>query len=163
MGEAPPVLVLGLQDKPGRGLKDTTMNIRERGEFVVHLVDEDLTQAMGICAIDFPPGEDETAAAGLTLVPCERVRPGRIAEAPVSFECELITLLQISPGRVIAVGKAVMMHARDGVVDPGTLRINESYYHPIGRTYGPQYIHTGDRFEMRVPSYEEWLTRKTVS
>ncbi len=117
MGDDPPVLVLGLQEHPGGSLKDTTVNIQKRGDFVVHTVDEDMSEAMNICGIPFPLDVEEVAAAGLTVTPCDRVAPPRIVEAPVAFECERIGLLQIRPGRHIAIGKAVMMHVRDGLVD----------------------------------------------
>lgn len=62
--EDPALVVLGLQHKPANAPKDTTRNIAETGAFVVNLVDEDLAEAMNICAIDFllrrarstPPG-----------------------------------------------------------------------------------------------------------
>ena len=48
MGEAPPVVVLGLQEHPDGSLKDTTANIQKRGQFVVHMVDEDLGAFAGL-------------------------------------------------------------------------------------------------------------------
>ena len=59
--------MLGLQHHPEGKAKDTTRNIRERGEFVVNLVDESLAEAMNICAVDFPPDMSEIDAAGLGL------------------------------------------------------------------------------------------------
>jgi flavin reductase (DIM6/NTAB) family NADH-FMN oxidoreductase RutF len=44
--EEPPVVVLGLGNSPLGGAKDTTVNIRDGGEFVVHLVDEPIAEAM---------------------------------------------------------------------------------------------------------------------
>jgi flavin reductase (DIM6/NTAB) family NADH-FMN oxidoreductase RutF len=157
MGENPPVLVIGLETKRGSGaLKDTTINIRDTGQFVVHLVDEELAQAMNICAIDFPSDVDEAIAAGLTRTPSSSVKPSRIVEAPVAFECEKITFLQISPDRNIIVGKVLMMHVRDGLLDPETHYINPDKYHPIGRIFGRLYTRTRDHFDMTVPSYQDW-------
>ena len=53
--ESPPLCVLGLQCKHDGGLKDTSSHIRDRGAFVVNLVDEALGAQMNTCAIDFPP------------------------------------------------------------------------------------------------------------
>jgi flavin reductase (DIM6/NTAB) family NADH-FMN oxidoreductase RutF len=157
MGENPPVLVLSLETRrSGDSLKDTTINIRDTGEFVVHLVDEDLGQAMNVCAIDFPSDIDEATQAGLTLVPSARVRPQRIVEAPVAFECEKIGLLQIGPGRQIAIAKVLLMHVRDGLVDRENLYIDIEQYKPIGRLFAGLYTKTRDQFEMRVPDYAEW-------
>jgi flavin reductase (DIM6/NTAB) family NADH-FMN oxidoreductase RutF len=161
MGENPPVLVLGLEAKRGSGsLKDTTINIRDNGQYVVHMVDEALAQAMNICAVDFPSGESETSHAGLELVESSLVKPKRIVAAPVAFECERIALLQISPGRNIALGKVVMMHVRDGLLDPVTHYIDPEKYHPIGRMFGRLYTRTRDHFEMGVPSHADWLAHQ---
>ena len=55
--EDPPLCVLGLQAKPGGGLKDTSAHIRDRGCFVINLVDEAIGQQMNQCAVDFPSAE----------------------------------------------------------------------------------------------------------
>jgi flavin reductase (DIM6/NTAB) family NADH-FMN oxidoreductase RutF len=157
MGEDPPVMVLGLETKRhNQALKDTTVNIRDNGQFVIHLVDEAMAQAMNICAIDFPSNISEVEEAGLTLIPSRIVRPKRIVEAPVAFECEKIALLQIGPTRNIAIGKVVRMHVRDGLFDPVTHYINPELYRPIGRMFGKLYARMTDHFEMEVPSYEAW-------
>jgi flavin reductase (DIM6/NTAB) family NADH-FMN oxidoreductase RutF len=157
MGEDPPVVVLGLQEHPDGSLKDTTANIQKRGQFVVHMVDEDLGEAMNICGIRFPLDVEEVGEAGLTVVPSDRVAPPRIIEAPVSFECERIGLLQISSGRHIAIGKAVMMHVRDGLIDPERFYIDQEAYRPLGRLGGLLYTRTREHFVLPRPSYEEWL------
>ena len=157
MGENPPVLVVGLETRRhDKSLKDTTINIMKNGQFVIHLVDEGLGEAMNICAVDFPPTVSETDMAGLTMVPSTLIKSKRIQEAPVAFECEKITFLQISPDRHIVVGKVVMMHVRDGLFDPTTYYIDPEKYHPIGRMFGQLYTRTRDHFKMTVPSYEDW-------
>jgi flavin reductase (DIM6/NTAB) family NADH-FMN oxidoreductase RutF len=157
MGEDPPVVVLGLQDRPDGSLKHTTVNIQKRGDFVVHTVDEALSVAMNVCCIPFPLDVDEVAMAGLTAVPSEQVAPPRIAEAPVAFECERIGLLQISPGRHIAIGKAVVMHIRDELIDMERLHVDQQAYRPVGRLGGLLYTRTREHFELPRPSYEDWI------
>jgi flavin reductase (DIM6/NTAB) family NADH-FMN oxidoreductase RutF len=162
MGENPPVLVVGLETRRhDKSLKDTTINIMKNGQFVIHMVDEDLGQAMNICAIDFPTGVSETDMAGLTLAPSTSIKPKRIIEAPVAFECEKITFLQISPDRNIVVGKVLMMHVRDGLFDPKTFYIDPEKYHPIGRMFGQLYTRTRDHFKMTVPSHDDWQKEHT--
>lgn len=156
LGEDPPVVALGLQEHPSRSLKDTTVNIRDTGEFVVHMVDEAIARAMNVCAVDFPPDVNECDAAGFSLVPSDRVKPPRIAESPVAFECERIAMIQVSPGRHIVLGKAVVMHVRENIIDRETLRIDTAAYRPIGRLFGSLYTYTRDQFEMRRETYGEW-------
>ena len=160
-GEEPPLVVLGLDSRPDGTLKDTTANINESGEFVVNLVDESIAEQMMLCAIEFPPGESEIDPAGFSLAACTEVQAGRIAEAPVSFECRKYKLLEFgNAGRVLMIGEIIHLHARDGLVDPETLRINRDAYHPIGRLAGAQYLRTTDRFDMPLMTYEEWCAKK---
>jgi flavin reductase (DIM6/NTAB) family NADH-FMN oxidoreductase RutF len=159
LAEDPPLVVLGLGIGPSGRAKDTTNNIRDCGEFVVHLVDEPIAQAMNLCAIDLPPEVSEIALAGFSLLPSEVVAPGRIAEAPVSMECRRYVTLQPGPERFIVLGEVLMLHASDGIVDPATLRVDRNAYAPIGRLFGGGYVCTRDRFEMPRISYPEWLAR----
>lgn len=156
-GEAPPVVIIGLQDHWDRRVKDTTVNVLETGEFVVNLVDEDLAEAMNVCATDFPEGINEVEMAGLTLAPCERIRPHRIVEAPASFECRRIAVIQVAPQRKVTIGEVLMVHVRDGLMNPDNLHIDIEAYKPVGRLFGSLYTLTRDRFEMPMKSYEEWL------
>jgi len=156
LAEEPPLVVLGLGVNAAGGAKDTTNNIRDSGEFVINLVDEAIAEAMNLCAIDFPPEMSEIELAGFSLLRSERVAPGRIAEAPVSMECRRYVTLQPGPERYIVLGEVLILHVRDGIVDPERLRIDRDAYAPIGRLFGGGYVRTRDRFEMPRISYPEW-------
>jgi flavin reductase (DIM6/NTAB) family NADH-FMN oxidoreductase RutF len=156
LAEEPPLVVLGLGVSTLGAAKDTTNNIRDGGEFVVNLVDEAIAEAMNLCAIDVPPGTSEIELAGFSLLPSERVAPGRIAEAPVSMECRRYVTLQPGRERYIVLGEVVILHVRDGIVDPARLRIDRDAYAPIGRLFGAGYVRTRDRFEMPRISYQQW-------
>ena len=73
----------------------------------------------------------------------------------MSLECRRVTVLQFAKTRDLAIGEIVGLHAREGLIDPDTFRINWDKYHPIGRLYADQYVHTHDRFSMRIPAYED--------
>ncbi len=160
VAEEPPLVVLGLGVHARGGAKDTTNNIRDGGEFVVNLVDEPLAAAMNLCAIDLPPEVSEIDLAGLELLPSEAVAPGRIAAAPVSMECRRYVTLQPGAERYIVLGEVLVLHVKDGIVDPVRLRIDRDAYAPIGRLFGGGYVRTHDRFEMPRISYRDWLARK---
>jgi flavin reductase (DIM6/NTAB) family NADH-FMN oxidoreductase RutF len=155
--EEPPLVMLGLGISPLGGAKDTTVNIRETGEFVVHLVDEPIAEAMNLCAIDFPPEISEVEVAGFDLVPSDAVAPPRIAQAPVSLECRRFVTLQPARERYLVIGEVIMAHVKDGIVDPATLHVDRDAYAPIGRLFGGGYVRTRDRFEMPRLTYREWL------
>ena len=154
--EDPALVVLGLQHKPGNAPKDTTRNIAATGRFCVNLVDEALAPAMNVCAVDFPAGESEIEAAGLTLRPGAAGPVPFIAEAPFALECRREVSLVFGPGRELLVGEVLRLHAREGLLDPATLRIDAAAYHPVGRLFGNGYARQNDRFELIRETYEAW-------
>jgi flavin reductase (DIM6/NTAB) family NADH-FMN oxidoreductase RutF len=160
LAEEPPIVVLGLGVNAAGSAKDTTNNIRDTGEFVVSLVDEPMVAAMNVCAVDFPPEISEIEVAGFSLLPSESVSPARIAEAPVQLECRRLVTLQPGPERYIVLGEVLMIHVREGIVDPVTLRIDRDAYAPIGRLFGGGYVRTRDRFDIPRLTYQQWLARQ---
>ena len=171
MSATPPVLVLGIVPRPMEGgfaLKDTATNIAERRDFVVNLVDEDHAEAMNLTSLDAPTGTDEAALAGLELIDALDVAAPRIATAPVAFECRLRETVDLgavegaaeSVRRAIVVADVLRIHARDGVLDPDTLRVDPDAYKPLGRLFGPLYTRQNDRFRMDRPVYSEWVKRQ---
>jgi flavin reductase (DIM6/NTAB) family NADH-FMN oxidoreductase RutF len=157
--EEPPLVVLGIGIGPLGGAKDTTVNIRERGEFVINLVDEPIAEAMNLCAIDFPPKISEIEVAGLDLAPSDEVAPPRIAQAPVNLECRRYVTLEVARKRYLVIGEVLVVHVRDGLVDAATLRVDRDAYAPIGRLFGGGYVRTRDRFEMPRLTYRQWLEK----
>jgi flavin reductase (DIM6/NTAB) family NADH-FMN oxidoreductase RutF len=157
--EDPPMVVLGLQHKADRTPKDTTRNIHRDGEFVIHMVDEALASAMNDCAVDFPSGESEVAAAGLATVPSVDVRVPRIAAAPFALECRRSVSLAFGPGREMLVGEVLRVHARAGLVDEANMYVDLAAYRPIGRLFGNLYTYQREAFAMDRESHSQWTAR----
>ena len=158
--EDPPLIVLGLQHKAEEARKDTTRNIADTGVFVVNLVDEALAEGMNVCAIDFPPEVSEIEGAALALLPGVDVAVPRIAQAPFALECRRTVSLAFGPQRELLVGEVLRLHAREGLIDAGRLRVETDAYHPVGRLFGDGYARQRDRFELKRESYEEWRGRR---
>ena len=163
----PPVVVLGISPgdpnlNPGiEGYKDTERNIRDTGEFVVNLVDEALAERMNICAVDFPKEIGELNESKLTAVASVGVRPPRIAESPVSFECQRITGLSLGPRSTLEVGRVIHIHIRDDLVDPQKYYVATEKMNLVGRMHGKGwYARTTDLFLMDRMSLAEWKDRK---
>ena len=159
----PPIVGLGVTDKPGAGFvpKDTARNIRRGGEFVINVVTEDLLQPMNVCATDFPAEVDELDMAGLTTVPSSQVKVPRIREAHAALECVEHTTLEIGRSRII-LGRVVAMYVEDAFVDPAGPYIKSEELHAVGRMNGlGAYVKTRDAFVTvpRIP-YAEWLEGK---
>ena len=159
VSSVPPVVVLGIS--PGAasedGYKDTGRNIRDSGEFVVNLVDEVLAERMNICAIDFSAGTGELEKAELTPLPSVGVRPPRIAQSPVSFECRRITGLSLGPRSTLEVGSVIHIHIRDDLVDPAKMYVRTEKMRLIGRMHGRGwYARTSDLFLMDRLDLKTW-------
>lgn len=92
----PPTLSIATQIRGTDGLeKDTAYNIRATGEFVVNIVTEATLSAMNITSTEFAPEVDEFAAARLTPAPSIMVKPPRVLESPIQFECKLNQIVMI--------------------------------------------------------------------
>ena len=155
--EDPALCVLGLQAKPGGGLKDTSAHIRDRGAFVVNLVDEAIGEQMNQCAVDFPTDISEIDVAKFSLLPSEKIAIPRIAEAPASLECRHYTTLEVGPMRRLAIGEVLHVHVRKGLWDTEKMRVDMTRYHPLARLFGNFYASLGEPFTHVRQSYEEWL------
>jgi flavin reductase (DIM6/NTAB) family NADH-FMN oxidoreductase RutF len=160
IGDDPPIVIVSVENRPEGPPKDTRRNIDDTGEFVVNLVDEAMAERMHACSQDFPPGVSEPAEVGFALEPSQVVKPPRIADAPFSLECRLIQRVEINPRRLLAIGQVVWLRARDGLVDPQTMRVDTAQYHPVGRLYADRYIRTRDSFSITSsPHYLEMVKK----
>lgn len=110
------------------GTKDTLRNIEATGEFVWNLATRSLAEAMNQSCAAVPPEVSEFDLTGLTPLPSTRVRPPRVAESPVTFECRSTQILQLQgiDGETVPtwliLGEVVAVHIdqtllKDGVYD----------------------------------------------
>jgi len=132
--------------------KDTLYNIMRTREFVVNIVSEEFAEKMNICSGEYPPEVDEFAAAGLTPLASDLVKPARVAESHVQMECKLYLTIEIGsqPGSGnLVLGEVLRMHVDDRVVTD--YRIDPDRLRAIGRMGGNSYTRTGDRFDMIRP------------
>lgn len=130
-----------MRDSDTGNKKDTLNNVEATGEFVINIVTEPLLERMDRTGESYPPEIDEFAAVGLTPVPSHVVKPPRIAEAPVHFECRVLHVLHFGEGvpgsGSLVVGEVVHIHADDDVLENG--RISFARLRPIARMGGPLY------------------------
>jgi len=147
LGEDPPIVMVSINRLHDGNLKDTAANILRTGEFVVHLTDEAMCKQMHACGDRLPSDVSELAHAGLHAVPSQSVKPPRIAEAPVAFECVLHEKLETA-SRYIFIGRVQWLAARDGLVDTELWRVRLQDYHPVGRFGASFYVKTSERFSL---------------
>lgn len=134
--------------------KDTLNNLRSVPEFVANIATEPLVQAMNISSTEFPAQVDEFFAAQLTPVPSIKVRPYRVAESPINFECQVVRIVDIGdqPGSgSVVIGKVVYMHIQDDLLIEGD-KIDLVKLQPIGRLAGNAYCRVTDVFHLQRPT-----------
>ena len=96
---------------------------------------------------------DEFVYAGVTPSPSARVRPPRVQESPVHFECRVRQIVEISSapgGGSIVIGEILHIHVDERVLT-GAEKINLGALKPIGRLAGSGYVRVTDVFEMERP------------
>ena len=141
--------------EPGGEAKDTLRNIRETREFVINVVTFELAEAMNLTSGDYDAAINEFEVAKLASAPSKLVRPRRVAESPVSFECKLHQILDFNPGPEggsLVIGEIVSIHVDDRHLKEG--RLDRNSLDLIGRMGGIQYTRTTQRFEMVRPKVE---------
>jgi len=145
VSEDPPLVMLSVNILEGGGLKHTAANIIASGEFVVHLVDEPMTDRMHECGAPMPEDVSELAQVGFTPSPSRTVRPPCIAEAPVALECVLHERLR-NESRDIFFGRVQSLRTRPELIDTEQWRVRLQQYFPIARFGASFYVTTRDRF-----------------
>jgi len=119
------------------GRKDSQRNAEETGEFVCSLATYELREAMSRTSAAVGPDVDEMRLAGLTPASSRLVKPPRVAESPVAFECRYWRTIEL-PGRdggpsghAIVLGQVVGVHIADHVIVDG--RVEVTRLKPIAR------------------------------
>jgi flavin reductase (DIM6/NTAB) family NADH-FMN oxidoreductase RutF len=92
----PPVLIFS-PARSGRTntQKHTYENIREVPEVVINVVTHAMVHQMSLASTEYPKGINEFAKAGFTPLPSSVVRPLRVKESPVQFECKVNQVIEL--------------------------------------------------------------------
>jgi flavin reductase (DIM6/NTAB) family NADH-FMN oxidoreductase RutF len=151
---SPPTVVLSTSLREGEP-KDTLRNVMDVPEFVLNVVSEDVGEAMNATSEEVPATMDELLVAGLTPAPSSRVRPVRVAGAPINMECRVERLMPVgdpTTGSTLIIGQVLAWHIRDDVFDAERMRIRLDVMRAVGRLAGDGYWRTRDQFEMIRPN-----------
>lgn len=120
--------------------KDTLVNIRRDGEYVINLASASLAQKVQQCSETYPPDVSEADEAGLTLLPSSIVKTPRIADCMVQFECQLHSVQAFGRNNLV-IGKVVVAHVRDEIISD--YKIDPRKYSPLVRIGGRRYAELG--------------------
>ena len=150
---APPTLMFVPVNLRDGSKKDTVRNIEATGEFVVNLVSHALSEQMNATSALLPYGESEFETFGVAAVAAETVKPARVKDAPVSFECRLHSITRIGEGPAAAnviFGLIQVMHVADAVIGadgwPDARKLDL-----VARLGGQDYVRMGEIFALKRP------------
>ena len=142
-GANPPILIFS----PARRGKDGTTkhtydNIKQVPEVVINMVNFDIVEQMSLSSADFPKGVNEFDKAGFTPIPSEDIRPFRVKESPVQFECKVLQVIETGTeggaGNLV-ICRVTRIHINDEVLN-GEGDIDSTLLDVVGRLGGDDYI-----------------------
>lgn len=116
----PPILVFS----PARRVRDNTVkhtlvNCQNQKEVVINVVTYDIVQQMSLSSTEYPEGVNEFLKAGLTMLPSEKIKPPRVAESPVQFECvvnEIIPLGSEGGAGNLIICEVIQIHLHESIL-----------------------------------------------
>ena len=120
-GSKPPTLVFS----PARRVRDNTIkhtleNIYENMEVVINVVDFSMVQQTSLASCEFPKEMSEFEKAGFTPIKSELIKPFRVKESPVQFECKVKQVIETGTeggaGNLV-ICEILLMHVSENVLD----------------------------------------------
>ncbi len=148
----PTVIFSGANDRTGKK-KDSVINVGQVPEFVVNIVPHALAGPMNLTATPLPHGESEFEKFSIESVPSVKVRPPRVAAAPVAFECRLERIVELGSGPQganVVFGTIVQAYIADAVLGSDG-QIDPRKLDTIGRMGGDHYVRTTELFTVVRP------------
>ena len=132
--------------------KDTLNNVLEAEEFVVNLVTHEIVEKMNATSAAVASDIDEFELADLTPIDSVLVKPKRVKESLVHFECEKIHHYFIdndsNGGACVVIGKIKIIHIDDSILLENNY-IDLDKYKPVARLAGSNYGTLGEIFSIK--------------
>ena len=145
----PPILIFS----PARRVRDNTTkhtleNAELTKEVVINVVNYDMVHQMSLSSTEYPEGINEFEKAGLTMLKSDVIKPFRVAEAPVQFECKVNDIIKLGTeggaGNLI-ICEVVKLHIDDAVLDENEA-IDQKKLDLVARAGGSYYTRAKDGF-----------------
>lgn len=150
----PPICVFS----PARRVRDNTTkhtleNVLEVPECVINIVNYNMVQQMSLASTEYGKGINEFEKSGFTMQDSEVVRPPRVAEAPVQFECVVNQVLPMGDkhgaGNLI-IAEIKRIHIQESILD-GDGKIDQAKIDLVARLGGDWYCRVTQENLFKVP------------
>ena len=148
-GSNPPVMIFSPARRVrGNTTKHTLQNIERVKEVVINVVNFDIVQQMSLSSSEYPKETNEFEKAGFTMLSSDEVKPFRVAESPVQFECKVTDVIYTGDeggaGNLI-ICKVVKIHINENVLDANGM-IDQHKIDLVARAGGSYYSRARDGF-----------------
>ncbi|MBA1353613.1 flavin reductase family protein [Staphylococcus cohnii] len=153
VNSAPPMIMISTGRSEGKR-KDTSLNIEETENFVVHITDETNVEQINRTAAPLERRENELERTELTLVDSELISVPGIEQAKIRMECKLeriIPLGDTEEGSDLIIGEVLMFHINEDVYFEDS-KINAQALEAVCRLAGNDYASIGDTFTIVRPT-----------
>ena len=125
----PPIMIFS----PARRVRDNTVkhtleNVEATREVVINVVNYDMVHQASLSSTEYPKGVNEFEKAGFTMLKSDKVKPFRVAESPVQFECivkEIIKLGDEGGAGNLIICEVVKLHITEEILDDDNNIIQE--------------------------------------
>ena len=152
----PPILIFS-PARSGRTntTKDTFNNVKQVKEVVINIVTYDIVQQMSLASSPYNPTVDEFKKAGFTKLESEKIKPYRVAESPVQFECKVNQIIELGneggAGNLV-ICEVVKIHIDEKVLDENG-KIDQLKIDLVARMGGNWYCRADEHsmFEIEKP------------
>lgn len=156
----PPIMVFS----PSRRVRDNTTkhtleNVQEVPEVAINIISYDMVQQASLASTEYPRGVNEFMKAGFTEVPSKRIRPPRVGESRVSFECkvnEIKPLGKEGGAGHLVICEVLLAHIKEEVLDADG-RIDPYKLDAVARMGGDYYCRASGGAIFKVPKPKEKL------
>ena len=152
----PPILIFS-PARSGRAntTKDTYNNVKVVPEVVINVVNFNMVHQMSLASSPFAPGISEFVKSGFTPLASETIRPMRVAESPVQFECKVIEVKELGDqggaGNLI-ICEVQRIHISEAILDENQM-IDQFKIDLVSRMGGNWYCRADENsmFEIQKP------------
>jgi len=152
-GTNPGVLVFSpVKRRSDHSFKDTCLNVKEIPEVVINAVTTDMVEQVNLAGCEFDRGVNEFLKAGLTPLSSELVRPFRVMESPVQYECTVKQVIETGKrggaGNLV-ICEVLAVHISGSVLD-GHGQPDPNKLDLAGRMGGDYYLRTTGKALFRI-------------
>ena len=151
----PPILIFSPARRVrGNTTKHTLNNVKVTKEVVINIVNYEIVQQMSLSSSEYAQGVNEFVKAGFTMLASEKVKPFRVAESPIQFECkvnEVVALGKEGGAGNLIICEVVKLHIKKAFLDDSGA-INQEKLDLVARAGGNYYSRAKEGFfEIKKP------------